>query len=184
MTPPELDRPTGPPDSRPTSSPSAGGWIRRLEGLLLLGILVALLCVGLLPILARQFPEIKAPVWGSQFSQHAVLWIALIGALAATRDRKHIAIDALGQLLPRRARTFLLGVTELLAAAIVGMLVPAAIRFAAAERAASADRVAFLGIPEGWLASVVPVGLALLATRLVACGAMDTVRGARGGGSP
>ncbi|MGE3164967.1 MAG: TRAP transporter small permease [Planctomycetota bacterium] len=163
-----------------SAPPPTQGWTGRLEGTLLLSILGALLVIGLLPILARRLPGVTAPLWGGRFSQQAVLWIALLGALAATRDRKHIAIDALGQLLRPRARLALLGVTELMAAGIVGLLVPAATRFAAAEAEQAGDRIAFLGLPDSWLAAVVPIGLACLAARLLACGFADVTRSLRG----
>ncbi|MCB1566462.1 MAG: TRAP transporter small permease subunit, partial [Xanthomonadales bacterium] len=39
-------------------------------------------------------------IWSEPVSRLLVLWLALLGGLAATREGKHIAIDALPRLLP------------------------------------------------------------------------------------
>ena len=136
-------------------------------------ILLALLSVaGLLPIAGRIF-EFSELTWTSGLSHHLVLWIALLGAGAATRDRKHISIDAIGHALPRRVRLGLRALTELFSALVCGLLVDVAWSFSSDEREFAGDATAFFGIPEGWLPTAIPIGLALLSMRFFVAAGMD-----------
>ena len=42
--------------------------------------------------------------WADPLLRVLVLWLGLLGALAATRDRRHITIDVLSRMLPARAK--------------------------------------------------------------------------------
>ena len=60
-------------------------------------------------------------VWADGFVRLLVLWIAVVGAIAASRDHKHIAIDALARVAPpwmRRAG----GVSSLFTSGVAGLL--------------------------------------------------------------
>ena len=144
----------------------------RVEEVFFLVVLGLLIVLGLQPIVARPlgFAGIS---WGPALSQQMVLWLALFGAGAATRDRKHITVDALGQFLPERPRVALRGGTELLAAAICGMLTPVSYEFLRAELEYSSGQIAFLGIPAAWLPGILPLGFGLLALRLLLAAIAD-----------
>jgi len=45
-------------------------------------------------------------VWADEFLRIAVLWLTLVGAVAAARDDKHISIDILNRFLPARITLF------------------------------------------------------------------------------
>lgn len=45
--------------------------------------------------------------WANDLAVLAMLWLAFIGASALYKERGHIAVDALGHLLPPRARAWL-----------------------------------------------------------------------------
>jgi len=133
----------------------------------LLAILVLFL-VGLsgAQILLRVFFETGIS-WADPFSRTLVLWTGMLGALAAVRDEKHIALDVLQRFLSHRlqriARFATLGFAAALCAAMAwysfglvsidyaeglqtGGSVPAALRACFAE-------------------SILPVGFALMALR-------------------
>ena len=88
----------------------------------LLAILVLLL-VGLAgtQIVLRVFFE-TGLAWADTFSRTLVLWTGMLGALAAVRDDKHIALDVLQRFLSPRvqhiARIATLGFAALLCAAM------------------------------------------------------------------
>ena len=53
---------------------------------------------------------------------NGTIWAAFLGASFATRGRKHLAIDALGRLLPERARRVTVAVASTLGAVVAGAL--------------------------------------------------------------
>src|SRR5512135_793276 len=85
--------------------------------------LLVLVLVGLAgtQIVLRVFFE-SGLGWADSFSRTLVLWTGMLGALAAVRDDRHIALDVLQRFLPPRvqhvARFATLGFAALLCAAI------------------------------------------------------------------
>ena len=51
-----------------------------------------------------------------------LLWLTMLGALAATGDRRHIVIDLVGHFCPPRFRAAAARVTALFAAVVCGLL--------------------------------------------------------------
>ncbi|MGR8979505.1 MAG: TRAP transporter small permease [Gammaproteobacteria bacterium] len=74
--------------------------LRRLEDIVLVAVLTVMIVLATGQVALRN-------VWGSGIGwadpllRILVLWIALLGAMAATRDRNHISIDVLSKFLPR-----------------------------------------------------------------------------------
>ena len=155
-----------------------GRFVIRCEEILFAVILAALLVSGLLPIIFR-FLDLSGVNWSGSLSSHLVLWLALFGAGAATRDRKHISIDAISHLLSPRARLALRAAVELVAAVACAVLVPAAVSFVGLEAELTGEEIAFLGVPKSWLPAVIPIGLSLLVVRFLLAAWVDA-RAARG----
>jgi TRAP-type C4-dicarboxylate transport system permease small subunit len=88
------------PPLRPwlTRIETAGRW---LEDTLLVGLFAALTLLAVLQIVLRNL-GLAGFVWADGLVRIGVLWIALLGAVAASRDQKHIAIDLARRLLPAR----------------------------------------------------------------------------------
>lgn len=70
-----------------------------LENCLLVVLLTGLLGVTTAQIVLRNVFSVGLP-WADGLVRLAVLWLALAGAIAASRDRKHIAINLADRLLP------------------------------------------------------------------------------------
>lgn len=147
-------------------------WVVRCEEVLFLLILAALIVAALLPIAARLL-TLPRFLWLDDLSQQMVLWIALFGAGAATRDRKHIDIDVLGRFLPPRGQLGLRAAMELLSAALCGVLVPIAFGFARDEARFARAPETFLELCGNWLPAVIPLGLTLLTVRLLFAAVAD-----------
>jgi len=148
---------------------SAGGleWLRMIENWLLAVLVLILVALSGAQIVLRIFFETGLS-WADPFSRGLVLWTGMLGALAAVRDDKHIALDVLQRFLSppaqRIARVVTLGFAALLCAAmawyslgLVGIdyaegLQASGGRFTAALRACFAE-------------SILPVGFALMALR-------------------
>lgn len=92
-----------------------------------------------------------------------VLWVALLGAVTASRDEKHINLDVVSRWLPARARAASHALTSLFTLIVCVALAWHAARFVLDERAAGA--VAFGSFPV-WVAELIlPVAFALIALR-------------------
>ncbi len=149
-----------------------GRIVIRSEEILFTVILAMILLAGLAPMVCR-FLGVPGIGWSGSLSSQLVLWLALFGAGAATRDRKHISIDAISHVLPRRGRLALRAAVGLAGAVACGVLIPVAISFVRLEAELAAGEIAFLGVPKGWLPVVIPVGLSLLALRFLLAAWID-----------
>lgn len=169
----------------PTARPAP--FIRPLElldrGVLLAEVSLSLVIVGLMVLVA--FIDSTAALLGLRHPWlhaapdvllHGSIWAAFLGASFATRGRRHLAIDAVGRLLPDRTRRIVVAIASTLAAA-VAFLLARGIYQALLEQAASADETARLlgerGIVRGGVDRsyefqfVIPAGFLLIAVRLL-----------------
>ena len=74
---------------------------RAVETWLIVVILGGLIVVGGAQIVLRNFFSIGF-AWSDGLTRLAVLWLGLLGALAATRDGRHITMGAVTRWLPPR----------------------------------------------------------------------------------
>jgi TRAP-type C4-dicarboxylate transport system permease small subunit len=135
---------------------------RAEDGLLaLLLTLMVLLAAG--QILARNLFG-TGLVWGEPLLRLLVLWITLLGALAATRDGHHIRIDALSRFLGPTARGRVRRLTDGFAAGVCGLLAWHGGRLVQMEWQDGLEL--FAGVP-AWLGElIIPAGFGLMALRL------------------
>ena len=104
-------------------------------------------------------------IWADELLKLTVLWLAMIAAIAACRDNRHIRIDALSHLLPATAIRISRIVVDLFAAAVCGVIAWQAWRYLQLEIEFE-DKV-LIDIP-AWLAhAVVPVAFALTGYRFI-----------------
>ncbi|MEO8001648.1 MAG: TRAP transporter small permease [Arenimonas sp.] len=138
--------------------------LHRFETWLLATLLTALLVMSVLQILLRVFFD-TGFIWAEPVSRQGVLWLALLGALSATREKKHIAIDALPRLLPSKIHQFVWTVTQLAASAICAALTWYGWGMVQLEREAPGTFVA--NIPSWWPMCVFVAGFGLISLRFV-----------------
>jgi len=102
---------------------SASGldWLRTIENWLLAMLVLILVALSGAQIVLRIFFETGLS-WADPFSRGLVLWTGMLGALAAVRDDRHIALDVLQRFLSpgaqRIARVATLGFAALICAAM------------------------------------------------------------------
>ncbi len=103
--------------------------------------------------------------WADPFLRALVVWTAMLGALAAVRDDKHIAVDVLQRFLPAGAHRAARIATMLFAAAICAMLAwyGAIMVGIDLDSGAKSD----FGLPNWLVESILPVGFGLMALRFV-----------------
>jgi TRAP-type C4-dicarboxylate transport system permease small subunit len=132
------------------------------EDLLLALLVLALLALSLTQIGLRMFFHTGLE-WAEPVSRAGVLWLALLGALGATRAHRHIAIDALPKILPPLGRRIAWVISELATATICGALSWYGYGMVQLERTAPTQFVP--GIPSWWPMLVIPAGFGLMALR-------------------
>ena len=124
-----------------------------LGGLLLLAVVQIVLRVGFDAGLS----------WGEPISRAGVLWLAMLGALGAARQQRHIAIDAIPRLLPDAAWRVVHVITQFAASALCAWAAWVGWGLLQSEREFPLPFVA--GI-ESWVPMLVlPFGFGLLAVR-------------------
>ena len=141
-------------------------WLQRLhraEDALLAALRGALLLLAVTQIVLRFFDH--GLEWAEGVSRMGVLWLALLGALGATRTHKHIAIDVLPRLLPPMAQRVAWIVSQGAAAAIAATLAWLGVGMVRMELEAPMPFVA--GIPSWVPMLAVPAGFALMSLRFV-----------------
>ena len=138
--------------------------VATLEDGLLIGLLALMIFLAAAQIVLRN-------VLGSGFAGNdqllriLVLWVGLLGAVAASRDDKQINIDMLSRLLPERARFGVRFVIDLFTAAVCVLIAWHAGRFVYSEY--NSGSVAFMNIP-AWVAELIlPLAFGLIALRYI-----------------
>jgi TRAP-type C4-dicarboxylate transport system permease small subunit len=138
--------------------------LHRAEDALLAAALGSLLVLAVVQIVLRVgFDEGLA--WAEAISRAGVLWLAMLGALGAARQQRHIAVDAIPRLLPDAAWRAVHVLTQFAAAGLCGWAAWVGWGLMVSEREFPLPFVA--GI-ESWVPMLVlPFGFGLLALRFV-----------------
>jgi C4-dicarboxylate transporter, DctQ subunit len=127
----------------------------RIEFGLLIACLGSMVLLAFVQVFLRNFFD-TGIVWADTIVRHLVLWLGFIGAALATRDQRHISIDAITRYLSKRTRAAALIVTSAFAAVVCYYLAEAAWTFVLEEKNSGGELV--LGIPI-WIAlSIIPAG--------------------------
>lgn len=138
--------------------------LHRAENALLAVLLLALLLLAVVQIGMRLFFETGLS-WAESLSRMGVLWVALLGALGATRNRQHIMIDVFQRLSGPRARRVSWMVTQFAAAVVAGLLAYFGAGLVGLERESPVPFV--LGIPSWVPMLALPFGFGLMSVRFV-----------------
>lgn len=148
-------------------APAARRWLGRLhraEDLLLAALALGLLGLAVAQIALRLVFD-SGLDWAEMAGRAGVFWLALLGALGATRDRRHIAIDALPRVLPPWARQLAWWASQSAAAALCAAMAWLGWGLVQLEREAPVPFIA--GVPSWWPMLVLPAGFGLMALRFL-----------------
>jgi len=145
--------------STTTTSPPL---LHRVEDAALVFLVCVLLLVSFAQILLRNFFGLTL-LWADPFVRHLVLWIGFLGALIATRQDKHVKIDALLHLFSPRLKKLAQIFCFFISTAVCTLLAWTASRFVADEREFATQ--AFNGFAAWKLQLVFPLVFAAMALR-------------------
>ncbi|MGA3084500.1 MAG: TRAP transporter small permease [Thermodesulfobacteriota bacterium] len=138
--------------------------MNRTEEVLLGFFLILMVLLGFIQILFRNVISVGL-YWIDPLLRHSVLWLALLGASAATQEDRHISIDLLSGRIGPRARYWVQAVIHLFAATVCFLLILPAVRFVQSEYQAS--KTLALDIPIWVSQSIIPVMLFVLSLRFL-----------------
>lgn len=153
---------------------------RAAEDAVLVVILTGMILLAAGQIVLRNFLSVGF-IWGDELLRLLVLWIAVAGAVAASRGDKHINIAILDRFLPGRLRTASKFVVDVFTSAICGVVSWHSLQFVLTSH--EFGDVLLGGVPAWLLQSVLPIGFGLICYRYALFAIRDLVGLFRAGGA-
>ncbi len=138
--------------------------LHSLENVLLYSLVALLLGLSLYQIVARNVFD-GGLYWADPLLRVLVLWLAMMGAMLASREGGHIKIDVLGHYLPAGAQRTVTRVSSALSAAVCLIAAWYGYLFVADER--QYGDIAFANVPVWWCESIIPLGLGIIGLRFL-----------------
>lgn len=133
-----------------------------LEDHILVFFFAALFILSIGQILLRNALTASIP-WADPLVRHLVMWVGLWGALIATREDRHLRIEALQAFIPAAMTASLERVLHALSALVCGLLCWQSIRFVAQEKSYATK--AFHDV-DAWIVQLVfPLVFGIMALR-------------------
>ena len=137
-------------------------WVDRIERLILAGLVTGMVVLSAVQILLRNVWHTGLN-WAEPLLGMALLWLTMLGALAAAGLGRHLSIDLAAALLPRRAAVWAGRATSVFAAVVCGLLAWAAGRYLGFQR--EMDATVLLGWPIWKYQLIIPAAFWLMALR-------------------
>ncbi|MDD2759036.1 MAG: TRAP transporter small permease [Methylomonas sp.] len=134
----------------------------KAEMLVLTGLLISLILIAVVQVLMRNVLG-GGLLWADAYTRISVLWIAMLGAMLASRERNHITIDILIRRMPERWKTTVRRITDGLTGLVCFMAAWFTIAFVEQDYAYG-DK-AFADIPTWWCEAIIPFAFAIIALR-------------------
>lgn len=136
--------------------------IHRVEDGLLAIMLLTMIVLATAQIFLRNLFDLGL-TWADPLLRIMLLWLGLLGALAASRDNKHITVDILTRLVHERMRTVVQIGTSLFTSVVTAIIAWHAVRFVIMEY--HAQNLAVGGIPAWFFESIIPLAFAFISLR-------------------
>ncbi|MBI2505161.1 MAG: TRAP transporter small permease [Candidatus Latescibacteria bacterium] len=136
--------------------------LHRLEEALLVVLMGGMVLISFTQIALRNLCSYTLD-WADPLVQQLLLWTALLGALVATRQHRHIHIDLLLRLAPAPLRLLLQTVGAGCSALVCGLLTWVGIQFLQGE--AEAGTTGVFSLPTWKLQLILPLSFGLMAWR-------------------
>lgn len=137
----------------------AGKWG---EDAILVLILVAMIVLAAAQIILRNFMDVGF-IWADEMLRMLVLWLAVAGALAASREDRHISIDVLSRYLPGYLEKPAKLLVHAFTAVVCALVAWHSFRFV--QTSHEFGDVLLGAVPAWILQSVLPAGFGLIAWR-------------------
>ncbi len=138
--------------------------ILRIENGIMALLLGAMILLAAGQILLRNLFD-SGLIWADPALRLLVLWITMFGAIAASREHRHIRIDLFSRFLKGRPKQVILSLTDLFTALVSGVIAWHATRFVYLEWQ---DANLLFGALPAWLGEIIiPIGFSVLTLRFL-----------------
>ncbi len=144
--------------------------LHRIEDAALMMALLSMLALAVTQIILRNVFD-SGFLWVESFLRILVLWLAMLGAMVATRENNHINIDAVSRYLPAKWQARLLLVTRIFASVICGTVAWYAVDLVRIEY--EDQTIAFADVPTWVCQAILPFGFAVMSVRF----SLDVIKG-------
>ena len=132
---------------------------RLAENTLLVAVLFGMVAVAFMQIILREVFS-TGVIWAGELVRILVLWLAVVGAVAAARDNRHIRIDLLSHLLPEKVVKGIRVFVDFFAAVVSGVVAWYLWRYVQLER--ELEFTLLSDVPSFPLHVIAPIGFVLL----------------------
>ena len=161
---PSFTRPMGRPISNTAMLIRLAAIFQKIEDAILVSLMLAMISLAVFQIFLRNFFD-AGIVWADPLVRVLVLWIGLIGAMAASRTNNHISIDVISRFLPESVKRFTRLLIYLFTAGVTALMAWHSFRFVAMERADGIT--AFANVPAWVCEAIIPVAFAIISVRYI-----------------
>ena len=152
---------------------------RLVENSMLVVLLTSMILLASSQIILRNFFD-SGFVWADELLRILLLWTAMFGAVAASRENRQIAIDVLSRFLPGRWKNLAMTLVQFFTAAVSGLIAWHSYRFVNDSRM---FEDLLMGDWPAWVfQSVIPLGFAMIAYRYLVFGLASVWKVIRGKG--
>jgi len=138
--------------------------LHRVEDSILAILLFGMIFLAASQIFLRNLFD-SGIVWADPLLRVMVLWIGLLGALAATRENKHISIDLLLRYLSEKMRDATKVFINLFSSIVAAIIAYHSVRFVMMDY--DAQSVAFSNIPSWILELILPISFGFISLRFM-----------------
>lgn len=137
-------------------------FLHRVEEALLALLLTAMIGVAATQVVLRNFFE-GGIYWGDSAVRVMVLWVALLGAMVASRRDEHIRIDIAGRFLPEHLKPHVSRLVSLFTCVVLAVFCWFSIDFVRYEY--EDGTIAFGQVPAWVCEAIMPFGAGVMALR-------------------
>lgn len=135
-------------------------FLGHIETFLLCLIILLMIAMALLKIILHHLFH-TGILWNEVMLQHFTLWLAFLGAAMATGEGRHISIDVLTRLLPKRFFHPIAIIIQFISLIVVIILAYVSLEFVRLEQLSGTMLIG--NIPIWYAKLIIPVGFLLVA---------------------
>ena len=139
-------------------------WLHLFELGALAALLISMVLIATAQIVLRNFFD-TGLIWADPLLRTMLLWLGLLGAVAASHDNKHISIDLLSRLMPERILPWTRMATSLFTALVCLVVAYHSGRFVMDEMTFKSSSNITPNVPAWMMELIIPVAFTLIALR-------------------
>lgn len=136
----------------------------KTETAILVTLLLSMIVISVVQIVMRNFFT-SGLIWADSFVRIAVLWLALIGAMVASRQGRHITIEVLLHLFSKRMQRAVKRLTDTFTACVCFVVAYYSFEFVKIEYEDAG--LAFAFVPNWLCESIIPFAFFIIGLRYI-----------------